>query len=511
MKFDNINSTFIIQTIFSFLDERKILELVKYNKNLQEKLDISLIDYKVYSGKYKIGEKNGKGQEFYLCNDKLLFDGKYLNGKRSGKGKEYNKDGELIYEGEYLNGKRDGHGKEYIGPVGGYRIYYEGEYLNGIKLDGIIYKVHNSIQDINYVSEIKNGQGYIQKGFMIYKIGEVIIEGEYKNGKLNGKGKEYYYPCYIGDPYEITFEGEYKNGKKWNGKVNINIEIIDKITDYSNLELKDGKGIMIEINCDHIFIGEFVNGEKNGKGKEYYVYSSSENKLFFEGEYKNGKKNGKGKEYALNNGQVTFDGYYKNGYKLKGKEYYENGKLFFEGDYRYGKKWNGKGYDKSGNIIFIINNGKGFIKEYFNYFDKDYSNYSNKETLKYEGEYLNGEKHGKGKEYNPYGEIIFEGEYLNGKRWNGKAKDKDFEGDYLNGKKWNGKVKEYNFEGNYLNGKKQGKIINQRIEYMTKSIPSYKNDDDDDDEIDELSQIDKNKCLIGGNKQKKKRNKLDDN
>ena len=115
------------------------------------------------------------------------------------------------------------------------------------------------------------------------------------------------------------------------------------------------------------------------------------------------------------------------------------------------------------------------------------------------------------KEYDYNGKIIFEGEYLNGKRWNGKAKDKDFEGDYLNGKKWNGKVKEYNFEGNYLNGKKQGKIINQRIEYMTKSIPSYKNDDDDDDEIDELSQIDKNKCLIGGNKQKKKRNKLDDN
>ncbi len=263
-------------------------------------------------------------------------------------------------------------------------------------MDGIIYKIHNSIQDINYISEIKNGQGYIQKGFMIYKIGEVIIKAEYKNGKINGKGKEYYYPCYVGDPYEITFEGEYKNGKKWNGKVKINREIIDKIIDYSNLELKDGKGIMIEINCNHIFLGEFVNGEKNGKGKEYYVYSSSNNKLFFEGEYKNGKKNGKGKEYAFDNrltdeNKVSFDGYYKNGYKLKGKDYYKNGKLFFEGDYKYGKKWNGKGYDEVGNIIFIINNGKGSIKEYYNYFDKEYSYYLNKETLKYEGEYLNGE------------------------------------------------------------------------------------------------------------------------
>jgi hypothetical protein len=35
---------------------------------------------------------------------------------------------------------------------------------------------------------------------------------------------------------------------------------------------------------------------------------------------------------------------------------------------------------------------------------------------RYEGEYLNGKKHGKGKEYYSSGEIKFEGEYLNGKR-----------------------------------------------------------------------------------------------
>ena len=34
----------------------------------------------------------------------------------------------------------------------------------------------------------------------------------------------------------------------------------------------------------------------------------------------------------------------------------------------------------------------------------------------YEGEFLNGKKHGKGKEYNKYGIVMFEGEYLNGKR-----------------------------------------------------------------------------------------------
>ena len=34
----------------------------------------------------------------------------------------------------------------------------------------------------------------------------------------------------------------------------------------------------------------------------------------------------------------------------------------------------------------------------------------------YRGEYLYGNKNGKGKEYDIYGHLIFEGEYLNGKR-----------------------------------------------------------------------------------------------
>ena len=45
---------------------------------------------------------------------------------------------------------------------------------------------------------------------------------------------------------------------------------------------------------------------------------------------------------------------------------------------------------------------------------KEYDSYG---KLLFEGEYLNGERNGKGKEYDYYdGELIFEGEYLNGER-----------------------------------------------------------------------------------------------
>jgi len=77
---------------------------------MQNILDISLINYKIFSGRYIIFEKNGTGKEYDGYNDKLIFEGEYLHGKRNGKGKEYYF-GDLIFEGEYINGKRNGKGK----------------------------------------------------------------------------------------------------------------------------------------------------------------------------------------------------------------------------------------------------------------------------------------------------------------------------------------------------------------------------------------------------------------
>ena len=68
---------------------------------------------------------------------------------------------------------------------------------------------------------------------------------------------------------------------------------------------------------------ELKNG--TGKIKEY----NQGGKLIFEGEYLNGKRNGKGKEYW--NGELIFEGEYLNGLRNgKGKEYYDNKKLKFE-------------------------------------------------------------------------------------------------------------------------------------------------------------------------------------
>ena len=101
------------------------------------------------------------------------------------------------------------------------------------------------------------------------------------------------------------------------------------------------------------------------------------------------------------------------------KQFFKDGKINFEGEYKNGER-----------------NGKG--KQYKENFKPKHH------SLLYEGEFLNGKYHGQGKLYH-IGPCIYEGEFFNGHLLNGKAKwhtmrGEDFEGEYLNGKISKGKI-----------------------------------------------------------------------
>ena len=94
---------------------------------------------------------------------------------------------------------------------------------------------------------------------------KLTFEGDYKNDKRNGYGKEY------DKDGNLIFEGEYLNGQRWNGK---------------------GKELL-NMNKRIEFEGEYLNDKRwNGKIKEY-----DDKGNLFEGEYLNGKRNGYGKKY----------------------------------------------------------------------------------------------------------------------------------------------------------------------------------------------------------------------
>ena len=123
---DNIKSQYFIKYVFYHIDEKIKLKIANYNKRLQNILEINIINYKVFSGKYIIYETKERRKIYNVFTDRIIFDGEFIKGKA----KAYDNYGELMYDGEYLNGKRHGKGKVYHSDG---KLLYEGEYLNGKK------------------------------------------------------------------------------------------------------------------------------------------------------------------------------------------------------------------------------------------------------------------------------------------------------------------------------------------------------------------------------------------
>ena len=155
----NVKTSDLLKIIFSFIDEKQKLDLIKYNKTLQNYININLYNYK-------------------------LFSGKFIEYGLNGKGKEYDYNGHLLYEGVFLNGKKNGYGKEYptFTGIGGSELIFEGEFLNGLR----------------------NGKGK-ENDYNDH----LLFEGEFLKGKRNWYGKEYLNG-------ELIFEGEYLNGERKN-------------------------------------------------------------------------------------------------------------------------------------------------------------------------------------------------------------------------------------------------------------------------------------------------------
>ena len=263
---NNIKSNYIIKFIFSLLRKRRQLYLITYNKNLQNRIEVNIEDYKKESGICVEGGRNGKVKIYTLNTNKLIYEGDFLNGKKNGIGKDY-WNGKLEYEGGYLNGLKNGQGKYYDIFQFGKQLLYEGEYLN----------------------DKKHGKGIEYESDRRY-------EGEFSNGEKNGKIKEYF-------KNELIFEGEYLNGVRWNGIWKGEGKFGGEIL---NGKKWNGKFKEYYVNNFFKYEGEYLNGKRHGEGKEY----DNRGKLIFEGIYENGErkerkelkagKEGKGYESVFN-------------------------------------------------------------------------------------------------------------------------------------------------------------------------------------------------------------------
>ena len=167
-----------------------------------------------------------------------------------------------------------------------------------------------------YLGEFKNSNNLPNgKGIKYNKDGTILYEGDFVNGRFEGKGRYNY-------PNGRFFIGEYKKGLRNgkgiiyypDGKVNFESNYVD--------DKREGEGKFV-LEDGSYYIGNWENGLFNGKGKEYYPNG----KLRYEGDYVDGKREGKGK-YIWRDGDYYI-----------GEE---------KNDLRHGK---GTQYDSSGAII----------------------------------------------------------------------------------------------------------------------------------------------------------------
>ena len=502
-----LKSKYILKELFSFLDEKRKLKIIQYNKKYNELLEIDIKQYKDKSGKLKVSEKHGYTRIYDLDKMNLIFEGSYLNGKANGKGKEFSSNGELIFEGEYLNGKKNGKGKEYDS------------------------EEENLIFDGNYLNDEKSG-----KGKEYYNNGKIKFEGEYLKGEIwNGilydKYSELKYEIKKGKSIinydNLTFEDEYYSDVSSNdGGL--------KIKKLKNVKPKGGKKkynfkepkLANSITKLKYYEGEFLNNQRNGKGKEY----DQSGKIIFEGIYLNDKRKKKlitdikkkiknikpGKNQKLEIPNETFDDiklrkenldysfenplesylikYHSSDEKKdhiainnsRIKEYQKND-LILENLFSQGKINGNNSFESQESVSFEIKNNVSIISE--NNFDCQNMEETEMDKLGKVDKYFIGNRNGKGKEIDLDGNLLFEGEYLDGKR-NGQGKEYDknksyrliFKGEFINDKRWNGVFIEFGscdnilFEGEYINGIKEGKEYkNRRLIYEGKYLNNKKN------------------------------------
>ena len=70
--FENIKSKYIIKIILDLLNEKRKLIIIKYNKGLKIKSDITKYHYMKYSGKYIKYKSKTKVKEYDL-DDNVIF------------------------------------------------------------------------------------------------------------------------------------------------------------------------------------------------------------------------------------------------------------------------------------------------------------------------------------------------------------------------------------------------------------------------------------------------------
>ena len=416
----------------------------------------------------KNGKMNGKSK-IYNKSYVLVAELEYVDGIASGPCTLYDNDGFLFFEGYFVNGYREGRGKEYDENE---KLVFDGFFSKGLKLNiqpskemgrgywkeydekgnlirvcqkdnlgknvGLCY-YYEKDNNVNRIYIWENGSELTYNGFFRFynEYQKSWFEGYFVNGYRDGRGKEY------DKNGKLVFDGFFSKGLKLNIQPSKEMgkEFWEEYDENGNLIRvcqKDNLGKNVGLcyyyekdnNVNRIYIWE--NGSEltyNGFFRFYNEYQKS----WFEGYFVNGYRDGRGKEYD-ENGKLVFDGFYSKGLKLNIQPSKEMGRGYW------------KEYDENGNLVRVCQKDNTNRYEGISYLylygkiarisvwkeDKEVDilkQFCDDTMIEfkimqkvYQGGYLdslvdNYPRNGYGEEFDTDGKTrIFKGEYSNGKR-----------------------------------------------------------------------------------------------
>jgi hypothetical protein len=314
----------------------------------------------VYEGEFAGGEANGKGRQTFLTGDvyegdfvswqyqgrgKLeyargdSYEGEFVSGEPQGKGLMRYADGS-VYEGEFLAGEPHGQGKrtDASGDV------YQGQFVNGL------YHGKGTLQFANgasYTGDFVSGNPH-GRGTMRYANGDTY-DGEFVSGQRHGLGR------YVGA--DSLKEGEWK-ANELDGKCKAERVAKFKYEGQCAAGVRSGYGHYEDLEAGIVYDGNFVNGVKEGFGKQVESDGSK-----YEGEFARDTMNGHGVLSGRTpvGWEIHYEGMFVSG-SMEGQGVLSIGPTRMEGDFKANTLYRGQVVTKSGRR-FEVDVEKGSIVE----------------------------------------------------------------------------------------------------------------------------------------------------
>ncbi|EAR89092.2 calpain family cysteine protease (macronuclear) [Tetrahymena thermophila SB210] len=295
-------------------------------------------------------QSQGKDQRYQneVSYGKRKYVGQFLNGKRDGKGKEEDKTNHTLYEGNFQDDMYHGIGTLYQLQT---KCYFKGIFEKNQKKAGIEIFPNGDVYEGEYKDDQFHGKGYLRNRDLFY-----FIDDGKSSQQVNDQKK-------VQSTY--SYEGTFQNGKK------------------------DGFGTERYIK-GAVYVGEFRNNQKHGKGKLQYPDGS-----YYEGDFVNGVPCGFGVHCAYSVEQIQSIKPIKKGATNNSKA---NERLQRNIQLKESLAINSlQDIDSSQQLIQKEDEKENYQMSYFD----------EKPEFYYEGEFMEGFKHGKGRFYFPDGSYYY--------------------------------------------------------------------------------------------------------